>query len=265
MMTPPRALVVDDNQVNVRVAKAMLERLGYAVDSAVNGQEALNATEIIEYAVVLMDCMMPVMDGFTATTRIRQRESSMRRLPIIAVSASLDAYGRGQCLAAGMDGFIVKPVRFQTLKRVIAEVLDGGSSHAGRLNVVSSAAVLDRDVQAALADPHDGLGWEQLEALMALYLRSARADIEALEIGLHMHDPMHALTAIHSLRGSSGSVGALVVQATCAGVEPRAAEGDLSGMADLPERLRVQVDEVIEAFAEYRAARRLSTMVADAS
>lgn len=113
-------LLVEDNPVNQKVAVKMLEKLGCRVDVAGNGKEAVAAIERIRYALVLMDCQMPEMDGFEATKVIREREGGDRHTPIIAMTANAAAEDRDHCLNVGMDDFISKPVTAQ----VLASVLD---------------------------------------------------------------------------------------------------------------------------------------------
>ena len=102
-------LVVDDNEVNQMVAEATVSKLGYQVDVAGNGAEALEAVATTRYSAILMDCHMPVMDGFQATEAIRRRYPG-EHPPIIAMTAATMSGDRERCLAAGMDDFISKPV-----------------------------------------------------------------------------------------------------------------------------------------------------------
>jgi signal transduction histidine kinase/CheY-like chemotaxis protein/HPt (histidine-containing phosphotransfer) domain-containing protein len=117
----PRILIAEDSKINQRVTLGMLDRLGYAADVVENGADALAAIEQREYAAVLMDCQMPVMDGNTATIEIRRREQEAaahgeeRHLPIIAVTANALAGDRQRCLADGMDDFLPKPLRSDAL------------------------------------------------------------------------------------------------------------------------------------------------------
>ena len=120
-------LVVDDNVINQKVAVMMLERLGYRVDVASTGREAVDAIEGSVYAAVLMDCQMPDMDGMEAT-RVVRRQLEGRRLPIIAVSAGAMKEDEQRCRAAGMDDFLPKPISLQSLSQVLERWIPSGSS-----------------------------------------------------------------------------------------------------------------------------------------
>jgi two-component system sensor histidine kinase/response regulator len=115
-----RILVVEDNVVNQMVARGMVSRLGYQVDVAANGADALVAVAAIDYAAVLMDCHMPVMDGFAATKEIRDRQQNGNRMPIIAMTAAAMSEDRDLCLAAGMDDYVSKPVSLTALDEALS-------------------------------------------------------------------------------------------------------------------------------------------------
>lgn len=115
-----RVLIVEDNAINQRVLAAMLEKLGYGTDVAANGREAIGLLEHIAYRAVLMDCRMPVMDGYQAAQEIRQRELGGLPMPIIALTASGLPEDRERALAAGMDDFVIKPLTLDLLKRVLS-------------------------------------------------------------------------------------------------------------------------------------------------
>lgn len=114
-------LIAEDNLVNQKVALALLRSFGLHADVANNGLEALEKCSAGEYAVVLMDCQMPEMDGYEATRQIRQ--AAKARVPIIALTAGASSRERQMALDAGMDGFVTKPVRRDELARVLASVL----------------------------------------------------------------------------------------------------------------------------------------------
>lgn len=114
-----RALVVEDNAINQRLATALMTRLGFRVDAVANGREAVHAVESVPYDVVLMDCQMPVMNGFEATRRIRELPPPIRRTPVVALTANALASDHQSCLDAGMDDYLPKPILLEDLERVV--------------------------------------------------------------------------------------------------------------------------------------------------
>jgi CheY-like chemotaxis protein len=110
--------VVEDNPVNQLVAAEMLKRLGLHADVAGNGAEALEVLDRLPYDLILMDCQMPVMDGFEATRRLR-KQADGPRLPVIAMTANAIRGDRERCLDAGMDDYLPKPVRISELKAMM--------------------------------------------------------------------------------------------------------------------------------------------------
>jgi signal transduction histidine kinase/CheY-like chemotaxis protein len=114
-----RVLLAEDNEVNQWVAVRMLERLGCEVRVAKNGAEAVQMVFADQYDFVLMDCQMPVIDGYAATEQIRARERGARRIPIVALTAHALAEDRTRCLQVGMDDFITKPVGLDDLRNVL--------------------------------------------------------------------------------------------------------------------------------------------------
>jgi CheY-like chemotaxis protein len=131
MAAPPRravltgrVLVVEDNPVNQRLVKAMLTRLGLDTDSANNGMEAVTMLMQARYDAVLMDCQMPVMDGYQATMEIRRSQSAgTRHVPIIALTANVMEGDRQKCLDAGMDDYLSKPYSLHDLEKMLTRWL----------------------------------------------------------------------------------------------------------------------------------------------
>ncbi len=122
-----RVLVVEDNLVNQKVAMRMIEKLGYAVEVVADGQAAVEALEKQDYDLVLMDCQMPVMDGYAATEEIRRREGDRRHTPIVALTAHAVEANRRRCLEIGMDDFVTKPVTSDQLRRVLEDWIPGSA------------------------------------------------------------------------------------------------------------------------------------------
>ena len=130
---PLRILLAEDNPINQKVAVHILEKRGHSVRTAGNGKEVLEALEEEDIDVILMDVQMPVLDGFEATARIREREKRTRRhVPVIALTAHALKEDRKRCLDAGMDDYVSKPLKpeelFRTLDRIIRKAGKGGAA-----------------------------------------------------------------------------------------------------------------------------------------
>jgi signal transduction histidine kinase/DNA-binding response OmpR family regulator len=135
-LEPPRVLLVEDNAVNQKLARRLLEKSGMAVETAVNGREAVERCAASDYQIVFMDCQMPEMDGFEATAQIRRLEGATRHTPIIAMTAYALPQDRERCLRSGMDGYVSKPISEGELRKMLDAFLpgpaDGSLSHAAR-------------------------------------------------------------------------------------------------------------------------------------
>ena len=257
-----RILVVEDNEVNQLVARATVSRLGYAVDVVSNGVEALAATAGSRYAAVLMDCHMPVMDGFEATRQIRRRDGRHPRLPIIAMTAGALDGDRERCLAAGMDDYLAKPVDAAALE---ATLLHWVPEPEGRLvpglvpqplavtgGAPVAAPALDQDRIAILRElgPEDGRGL--LPEAAAAFRRELPARIAALQAAVDDGDGPALVQAAHALKGSAANIGAAAVAGLCAELEGLGRGGTPGGGALLRRlatelhRLDAELDAALE-------------------
>ena len=239
---PGHVLVVDDNPVNQEVTRLMLERSGHRVDTADNGAEAVEAVHRSRYDAVLMDCQMPVMDGFEATRVIRARPG--RRLPIIAMTASAMAADIARCAAAGMDDHVAKPVRWQqltdTLDRWMVPARRGGtaapdvagapSAPAPVSDPVADATAIDlRPVLdlAAVAQLRAVLAGADAGVLVEAFLGQSQERLAQLRDACVAGDVDAFLGGCHALRGSSATLGAARLASRLGALESSARTGSL--------------------------------------
>jgi two-component system, sensor histidine kinase and response regulator len=228
-----RVLLAEDNPVNVEVAKAMLESLGLEAHCARNGEEALLAVRGGDYDAVLMDCQMPVMDGFAATAAIRRDEREggrARALPIIAITANALQGDRESCLAAGMDDYLSKPFTQPQLAAVIgrwiALPLAATIHHDDEPPRLppESVEVIQREVinRAALdnirALSHDR-GNALVQKVIAAYVGDTPQHLRTLQQAIAGGDPACVRKVAHSLKSASANVGAQKLAQLCKQLE----------------------------------------------
>ena len=208
-----RILVVEDNEVNQLVARATVKKFGYAVDVVADGAEAVAATAATKYAAVLMDCHMPVMDGFEATRLIRNRDRQHSRLPIIAMTAGALDGDRERCLAAGMDDYLSKPVDAVELEAALARWVPESDADAERPPSV------DPERLAILRElgPEDGMGL--LPATAEAFRRDVPARLAALRQAIDNGGGPALSQAAHALKGAAANIGATALAGLCAELE----------------------------------------------
>lgn len=250
-----RVLLVEDNAVNQQIALAMLEDTDYQVAVAGDGEQALERLAHDAFDVVLMDCQMPLLDGFEATRRLRRREAEAGspRVPVIALTANALSGDRERCLAAGMDDYLAKPFRRDVLLQTLARHVCGDAcapaagrdETAGRADIETSPA--EDGVAAASPDADadadaDVIDRKALDALRALQ-RPGRPDVLTriidqftLDAPRLIRDMLAAVEAgdadalklaAHTLKSSSANVGAHLLSARCREIERLARAADV--------------------------------------
>jgi two-component system sensor histidine kinase/response regulator len=239
-----RILLAEDNPVNQRVAVAMLEHLGFHVDVVADGAAAVKAATSTTYRAILMDCQLPVLDGYQATSEIRRLQRASPRTPIIAVTATPVTSDQPQCAAAGMDDYLPKPLSLPSLAAVLALWAPDGPVPAGgvvpaqplpsmRVDLgpvaVPLPPVLDPEVIGRLQRLGEDAGEELVGQLAMLFLAGSHAWVVALRKALASHDAAAVARSAHTLSGASANVGATDLARLCATLAKDSAAGDLAG------------------------------------
>jgi two-component system sensor histidine kinase/response regulator len=215
-------LVAEDNPVNQKVALLQLKNLGFAAHAVGNGEEAVDAVCNGNYTLVLMDCQMPEMDGFQATSEIRRGETlTGRRVPIIAMTANAMEGDRDKCIAAGMDDYISKPVDPKKLQKVLARWLTdrpAAPTATGFPPVLNPDDInVDDDVplQTVNEDPINIVllqrtcGEEVAREILEVFISAAETLLEGIEVARQRRDGRALESLAHQLKGSSAAIGAV--------------------------------------------------------
>ena len=257
-----RVLVAEDNPVNQKVARHMLENLDYQADVVRNGKEALEALAACTYGAVLMDVQMPGMGGYRATSRIRLCEEQRgrrnmmmglrrHRTPIIAMTANAMQGDREKAIEAGMDDYVSKPVSRDELGAVLRKWVSGTPAYrVPGAEVAESRAgtTLDREVISGLRGLQGEGETDIVAGLAGMFLEDARPRLSALEEAVQNDDAPAVELLAHTLKGSSGSMGARGMSVLCARLEDAGASGELSQSFGLLERLKEEFGRVDRAF-----------------
>lgn len=280
-----RILVVEDNIVNQKLVVRMVEKLGYKPDVVENGKEALTALDKGDYAAILMDCQMPIMDGFETTRYIREREASGTvsrsgfqvsgskkensinqheichaklethpHIPIIAVTANAMQGDRERCLATGMDDYLAKPIKLDELRSALARwasappdvVLPGKQTH------ISAAEPTRGIFDPARMYQNIGGDNELFVQLVRLFLDRHQSMLSDIRTALADADSIAVERMAHTFKGTAGNLCASEVALTAGRLE---AVGRLNALHDAPPvyaQLELEVARLVRVLEAYR-------------
>ncbi|SMG23589.1 PAS domain S-box-containing protein [Dethiosulfovibrio salsuginis] len=247
----PKILVVEDTMTNRKVIIRLLEKLGYRSDAVANGKEALLALSTTSYDGVLMDIQMPEMDGLEATRRIRERERrSGAHVPIVALTAHVTQDDRDRCLAAGMDGYLPKPVRPKQLADALERMVPSGKSR-------------DRAVLPPPLPSGDPIARDELMDLIGGDLEILAGIISSFEsefprisdltyAAIGMEDWDGAEKGAVRMKGMLSSLAAWEARETASLLEETARSGDKEQASALFRRLRQEAASALEGLYSMR-------------
>ncbi len=268
-------LVVEDNVVNQKLAVRMVEKLGYKPDVVGNGQEALTALANGNYAAILMDCQMPIMDGFETTRCIREHETSVAsrntpesntspsdptprsapHIPIIAVTANAMPGDRERCLATGMDDYLAKPIKLSELRSALVRWASTPSEAAPPEK--QHSVPVTTDPTRGIFDPakmyrNIGDDGELFAQLVCLFLDRHHTMLADIRMALADADAIAIERMAHTFKGTAGNLCASEVALTAGRLE---AVGRLNALHDAPlvyAQLEIEVARLVRILESYR-------------
>ncbi|SFJ06332.1 ammonium transporter [Planctomicrobium piriforme] len=272
-----RVLIADDNEINQMVTQEIVERVGYRCRIANNGAEAIELLKKRHFDIVLMDCQMPVMDGFTATKEIRRMQTGKElpttlppRIPIIALTANAVMGDRERCLAAGMTDYVTKPVDPQRLLDVIAKHLPAACERIEEdepvvETIIEQPAKATVPVAAESETPEvPPLDWKALQdrcagdsafarRIIEKFRTRVQDDLARIGTACERGDLEESRRLAHSLKGSASSVAAMKVAETAAAIEVAAKAAHAEELSTQFFQLKDRINECLDFIEQHTA------------
>jgi len=230
----PRLLIADDDPVSQLVLTRQLEARGYVVDVATNGREAVELHGTGNYRAIFMDCQMPELNGYEATSAIRERESAEAHTPIVGMTASARESDREQCFVSGMDDYVEKPLDQSTLDAALARRVP---VYPGDGDVLRNAGASKDDAPLPLLVENSVLtdvfrhNSESRGYLIGVFIDESRARIEQLAAAEAMGDGATMQRLSHALKGSATAVGARCLEQVCRSIHEAVLENRVEDAA----------------------------------
>ncbi len=253
-ITPQRILLAEDNPTNSMIARVMLEKEGHSVDTAADGNEAVEAVRSFDYDLVFMDIGMPVMDGVDATQNIRSLPDGRGTLPIVALTAHVLEQEKERLFDAGMDDYLAKPVTREMLLRMVGKWTAGNDDAAAPIDEVppehsgplSEPIFSATPLQQLLADTSPSA----LSRLVVSFEKTTGDRIAGIVAAVAASDKMALGHESHALGSSAGTFGGQRLFAICRAIEAACMEGDLAQAMALADGIEELSEKTLETVQE---------------
>lgn len=254
-----RILLAEDNEINQEITRTMLENAGFSVDSVANGGEVISFLNKHSYALILMDCQMPVIDGYDATKLIRSKGLD---IPIIALTAHAYAEDRERCLSAGMSDYLAKPIAENTLIQMVCKYTHSAKSsellRSGQIlqpdepeDLRHSPSIEYRYIRM-LEDLDPGASGGLVHRLIVRYLETAPLALQAIKMAAISADTDRLRREAHKFRSTNGSLGLMKIAGILEQLEYQ--QGPDTNCFDLVNLLEAEIASAIQELKQYRAA-----------
>jgi CheY-like chemotaxis protein/HPt (histidine-containing phosphotransfer) domain-containing protein len=234
-----RILLAEDNEVNQKLAVAVLEKFGFRVEVVADGREAVRAVAGGGYDLILMDCQMPELDGYAAATEIRRRQNGGARIPIVAMTASVMQGERERCLAAGMDDYVTKPIDRRRLQEVLERWLGAEPAPAPDAPVDAGAALDLSHLRSIVGHEPD-----TLRSYLEIFHQATAPLVADVAGAIRRRDAAAVARVAHTLRGSCGSIGAAGMAEVSGRLEDRSRSGEWEAIEELYRHLELSYQQV---------------------
>jgi CheY-like chemotaxis protein/HPt (histidine-containing phosphotransfer) domain-containing protein len=253
--TRNRILLAEDNLVNQKVARSLLEKMNFRVDVVADGLAAISAWQTGKFDLIIMDCQMPQLDGYAATREIRRLEAGKSHIPIVALTAHAMKGDEEKCRAAGMDDYLSKPIDRTKLDAALERLLPSSLA-------MTPAAARETSPPGggAPSDPsplHQPVDWPALlksidgdqsfaRDLADAFIGTGDRELSAIMAALNAGDAATLRVSAHTLKGASANLRASAASAAAAALESAAGSGMKAHIPILAENLLVEVRRVVE-------------------
>jgi CheY-like chemotaxis protein len=248
---PVKILLAEDDVVNQEVIVSQLRQLGYAADAVGDGQSALDRLQRQDYDIILMDCQMPILDGYETTAKIRDRTGPKPPPAIVALTASAMPSDRQRCLKAGMDDYLSKPIDLRALGSVIRRWSPAGGDRSPEPPVPSSDFPAEPEIPLDL-DRLEQLFHGKLNLqyrLLSMFIQQGQERIDAIAQAVRTEDFTQIKQQAHALKGSAANAAVLHIPAIAKQLETLALQQNLQDAKPLVEQLQNHLDR-LQAFVE---------------
>jgi CheY-like chemotaxis protein len=246
-----KILIAEDHLINQKVIGQILQNLGCRFDIVADGKEAIEAVQNFKYDLIFMDCQMPEIDGYSATTTIRSFEKS--RIPIIALTANAVLGEKEKCISVGMDDYLSKPIEVADIEKTLEKWLCDEKIDKLQISSYMPEQDLDGELDILTIEKLKTLGEGSsfVEELVAIFIDTTPQLIESLTIAVRDQRPEPVKSLSHRLKGASKNLGARKLALLCSELEKKALECDLRDAPLIAKRIADQYEQAKEALISH--------------
>lgn len=244
-----KVLIAEDNVLNQKLILTMLKKLDMEADTALDGYEVLEALKKQEYDAILMDCLMPNMNGYEATTEIRALDNPKKDIPVIALTANIAGLDKEECVRAGMNEYLSKPVKIEGLRASLEKVLNCKITEITPKtprSLNNRNIPLDPNRLSTLYDIGVECDSDVLQEVIGLFIDLSPSVIETIKKGMIDQDFECVRKSAHKLKGGAQNIGALDITETCLKIEASAQSKSIENLSTLVNELEEKFNYIVK-------------------